>query len=649
VVTEIFSFVVLGVILGAGYAIAALGLVVTYTTSRVFNIAHGAVGMVSAFVFWEIAYNQKWLPPLLALAVVVLVAAPTFGVVIERVMMRRLTDAPVSVSLVVTVGLLVLLFGVAQTIWPPKGRFVPGFFPDSGFDIGDTRVQAGDVLTFVAALAVAGGLYLLLNKTRLGAAMRATVDNRGLLALHGGRPAYLGSFSWGLGAGLAALAGCLLAPTVQLDYYGLTFLVISAYAAAMLGRLQSLPRTFAGAIALGVIQTLVNAYVPNSFGVLRPAVPALFLFLLLLFLPQVQLRIGQVKGIVSVPVPSLQRSLVSGAVLLGGVMVFSTLLSVTQKGQLALGFVFALVMLSLVLLTGYGGYVSLGQFSFVGLGALIVARTHSGSPLVLLLATVATGLIGGLVALPVLRLRGLYLALATLAFAQFMDKTIFVTDRFGFGQGGSLIARKLDLFGVRLTSASAYLALCTFAFAAVGIGVLALRRGRYGRLLIAQRDSPAACGTLGVSLTWTRVGLFALSSSIAGLAGGIYAGLQESVGALPFQLLQSLPLLLLAVVGGITSVTGAAIGGIVLELLPILADKVPSVAGLVFLLIGAAAVALGRNPNGVASLAFTSTRSLNRRFRPRSVGTSRPTGGFVPSYAGGGDLLREEVSVGAAP
>src|SRR5205085_509412 len=160
---------------------------------------------------------------------------------VERLAMRRLTDAPVAVSLVVTVGLLVILFGVAQYFWP-QGEARPYASLFHALDTHDisifsVNISWNQLVTFLLAGGVAAGLYILLNRTRTGTAMRAVVDNRGLVALYGGRPSLMSSLSWAGGAGLAALAGILLTAESFLDYYNLTFLVVNAYAAAMLGKL----------------------------------------------------------------------------------------------------------------------------------------------------------------------------------------------------------------------------------------------------------------------------------------------------------------------------------------------------------------------------------------------------------------------------
>ncbi len=639
-VEEFFAYTVIGIVIGSAYAIAASGLVLTYATSRVFNIAHGAIGMFMAFGYWELAVNRG-LPQWLAALLVVLVAAPLFGALIERFMMRGLAEAQVSVSLVITVGLLVGLLGAAQTIWPPAARQVKGFLPGNNLTIGSVVVSANDVITVVMAILVAGGLYVFLSKTRLGIAMRAVVDSDVLVGLHGVKPDRLSTLSWAGGSALAALAGILLVPRVGLDYYALTLLVISAYAAAMLGRLKSLPLTFVGAIALGLAQSYVVGYVKaGGFWLgLQPSVPVILLFAILLFLPQVQLRIGQVRGIRAVPVPTLNRSLAVGVGFVVAVWLLSDQLSRANTSRLALGMCYALLMLSLLLLTGYGGFVSLAQFTFAGIGALVVARLNTSSPLALLAGALVAAAVGALIALPILRLRGLYLALGTLAFADMMDKLIFQAS-FAFQYNGILPVKRVSVGGIQLDSERSYAVMAAVVVTVVGILLVAMRRGSFGRLLIAMRDSPAACGTLGVNLTGTRVLVFAVSAGIAGLAGGLLGGLEQSAGATTFQLFNSLPLMLVVVVAGVTSVTGAVLGGIVLMLLPVLQTRYPTLAGLAFLLVGIGAVALGRNPNGLASHVFLVGRFIRDRLPRFGPGAGAPAGRV--------DVLEQEVSLSGA-
>jgi branched-chain amino acid transport system permease protein len=622
--SSLLSFTILGIFTGAAYAIAASGLVLTYSTTRVFNIAHGAFGMVMAFVYWDFSQRQN-IPAWISLGLVLLVVAPAFGLFVQRFVTRGLGDAPVSVSLVVTVGLFVGLIGLAQQIWPPAARSVPQFFNQRGFELGDVFITYHQLLTILLSALVAGGLFLLLNRTRVGTAMRASVDNPDLLKLYGGKPGLVAALAWAIGTSLAALAGILLTPVIGLDYYELTLLVINAYAAAMLGRLKSLPLTFAGAMTLGILQSYAVAYLPSTGDLsgVRAVIPTLFLFAVIIAMPQAQLRVGQVKGIVSARLPSVQRAVTAGAVLVVVVAVLTLSMSASNVLLAGTAATYAMVMLSLVLLTGYGGHVSLAQFTFAGVGALAYAKLDSPNLLGLLLAALIAAAVGALVALPVLRLTGLYLALSTLAFGVLMDKLVFQAS-FAFGFNGSLPAERLAVLGITITDGGTYVLLMTIIFVLMGIGLLQLRRGRLGRILIAMRDSPAACGTLGLNMRWFRVGLFGLSAGMAGLAGALFAGLRQTISATDFQLLSSLPLLLLAVVCGVTSVTGAAIGGVFFMMLPVLQSNYPGLAGLAFVVIGFGAVALGRDPNGLANLLFAVGRKVEQRLWP-SVSRRMPT------------------------
>ena len=627
---KFIAFALPGLFTGAAYAIAASGLVLTYTTTRVFNIAHGAFGMVMAFVFWDFSQRQG-LPVWLSLLLVLGLVAPLTGFLVQRFVARGLGEGPVGVSLVVTVGLFVGLIGLAQQIWPPATRFVPAFFPETSYQVGDAFITAHQLITVLCSVLVAGLLYLLLNRTRIGTAMRASVDNPELLMLFGGRPDRVAALAWAIGMSLSALGGILLASVVGLDYYQLTLLVINAYAAAMVGKLKSLPLTFVGAMSLGLLDSLALGYIPTDSALanVRPVIPALFLFAVIVLMPQAQLRIGQVKGLVSAPVPSLGRSATTGAVVLVLVALLTTGLSEANLLRAGTAATYAMVMLSLVLLTGYGGHVSLSQLTFAGVGALTYAKLDDPTLLGLTISAVVAAAVGALVALPVLRLTGLYLALSTLAFGVLMDKLVFQAD-FAFGFGGALPAGRLSLLGVEVDSTAGYVVVMTAFLILMGIGLLALRRGPIGRTLIAMRDSPAACGTLGLDLRWFRVALFGFSAGMAGLAGALFAGLRGTVGAADFQYFNSLPLLLLAVVFGVTSVTGATLGGIGLMLLPVMQADNPSIAGLIFAIIGFGAVALGRDPNGLANRLFTLGRWLARRLPLTAV----PLGLRLPGLPG---------------
>lgn len=599
--TDLAGFVVIGLVTGAVYAVAASGLVVTYQTSSIFNIAHGAFGMVAAFAYWHLTVALS-MPTFFALVLVVGVLAPAAGAALERVFLRRLVGAPVAATLVATLGLMLALIGAAQIAWPPTTtRLLPGFLPGTAVTLAGVRVTGHELVTVAAAAAVAAVLYVLLRRTRAGARMRALTDDRALLGLAGWRPERIGEASWALGAALAALAGILLAPVLQLDHLLLTLLVVNAYAAAVVGRLRSLPLTFAGALALGLLESVAVPLLPTGGWLqgLRGALPTVFLFAALLLVPEARLRLGRPPAGSAPRVPHVTTAAVWGCALVGLTALAGAWLGAGDAARLGEALAFALVMLSLVLLTGVGGQLSLCQLTFAGIGA-VAAAAVGPSPLALLAAAVAAGATGVLVALPALRLHGLYLALATMAFAVLAERLFFRNTAL-FGLAGSVPVARVPAVGE-----PAFVVVLAAAFALCGVAVVAVRRSRFGRALAALRDSPAACATLGLDPRRTRLVVFALSAAVAGLAGALLGGLRGQVGPGDFEMLRSLPLLLLAVVAGITSVTGALVGGIAYAVLPLLAEQLP-VGGLGLLAVGALALAV-RDPHGVVGAVLAAVR-----------------------------------------
>jgi branched-chain amino acid transport system permease protein len=459
----------------------------------------------------------------------------------------------------------------------------------------------------------------------------------------------MSALSWAIGSSLAALAGVLLVAGIGLDYLQLTLLIITAYAAAVLGKLENLPLTFLGSLILGLATSYAIGYLPSSsyFNGLRTGLPAIFLFLVLVLLPRAPLRVGQIRGIKAVPIPSAVRTAAAGAVLIVAAWALTHVLSQAKSTDLSLAFCYGSIMLSAVLLTGYAGYLSLAPVTFAGVGALTMVKLNTGQPWALLIAAAVTAAVGAVIGLFAIRLGTLYLAIATLAFAELMQYVVFESD-FGFSFGSGKSVPRLDLFGYHVESDAGYFVLTVVVFVAIGALVLWLRRGAYGRLLVALRDSPAACGTLGLNLTFTRIGVFGISAAIAGFAGGIYAQQQQTIGAIQFNIIQNLPLLLALVICGLTSVSGAALGGI---LLMVLTQAPQSISQFAFIAIGAGAMILGRFPNGLVSLAFMAGRAalgLNR-----SPGTAAPTEGqgtVTPTEGSrvepGPGGIREEVTVG---
>jgi branched-chain amino acid transport system permease protein len=567
--------------------------------------------MLAAFAYWQLTIGWGWPVPV-ALAVVLLIGAPAFGLFVERVVMRPVQALGDAERLVMTVALLSGLIASARWIWNPNvPRSLPTFFPNAApLRIGPTTVTWHQAITMIVAVAVAAGLRVLLYRTRTGTEMRATVDDRALAGLTGADPERAHRVAWVISTQLAAVGGILIAPELTLDASQLSLLIVSAYTAAIFGRLRSLPLTFAGAVVVGGLESYLTGYLPqqNSYLLgLRLAAPALLLFAALLVFPHRRLH-GRTRRLRPVPAPSMRGSATFAAAIIAFGVILASVLSqadlITYGAILSLG----VVALSYVPLAGYAGQISLCQLSMAGIGAVTWAHLGAhGEFWALLVAVAVSAAAGAVIAVPALRLSGIYLALGTAAFAVILDQWVFTLPSFKvlgvrislFDQGSVNVVGP-RLFGWRLTSGSAMLMLAAVCLALASLGVAALRRGRFGRRLIALRDSEAAYATLGGNLLIARVAVFALSAGIAGLGGALYAMQQQSITADLFGFVAGLPLFLVAVVGGLTSIgdglfTGLAYGGSFTALV----EVVPGASNLAAILPGLAGIGLGSNPDGV--------------------------------------------------
>lgn len=599
---QFLAFGIVGLSTAAIYAVIGSGLVLTYTTTGVFNFAHGAAGMISAFVYWQMTIGWGWPVPI-ALVAVLLVFAPLFGLVFGKALAptQGLGDAE---KLVMTIALLSGLIVLARWVWDPnKSRSLPRFFADkSSIDLGAVTITWHQALTMGVAVVVAVALRILLFRTRTGAEMRATVDDRALVGLTGADPGRANRVAWILGIELAAVGGILIAPTVALDAAQLSLLIVSAYTAAIFGRLRNLPMTFAGAVVVGLMESYLTGYLPQNEYLpgLRLAAPALLLFLALLMFPHGRLR-GRDRKLKPVPLPTINGSMAFAATIVVFGLFLATMLGEADLITYGAMFAWGVIALSYVPLLGFAGQISLCQLSLAGVGA--VAYSHLGPDgqwWALLAAMAIAGVVGAVVAIPALRLSGVYMALATAAFAVVLDRWIFTLPSFEllgvrialFDQGSvSLVGP--DLFGWKLNTTAEITVFAAVCLAVAGLGIALLRRSRFGRRLIALRDSEAAYATLGGSLLAARVLVFALSAAIAGLGGALYGMQLQAVAPDQFNLVAGLPIFLIVTIAGLGAVGAGLFTGLVfagpLNVIPVLwpglqnlAQVLPSLGGIAF-------------------------------------------------------------------
>lgn len=636
-----------GLITGAVFAIAASGLVVTYSTSGVFNFAHGALGMLSAYVYWDLRVNDHHTWPLLpkghwpaplALGFVLLVFAPLLGALLYRVVIRGLQGTSEIVKLVVPISVLLAAIGLANWVWKPteSHSIQPFFGADHKVTLFGVVLLWHDLTILFVAIALAVGLRVLLYRTRVGVSMRGVVDDRPLLELNGARPDRVSLVSWMIGVALSALAGILITPFQggSLSSTLLTLLVINAFAAAMFGRLRNLPMTFVGAVVLGFATRMAfqrpTGLMPKSFdwgGNLRLAVPMILLFVVLLVLPQDRLR-GAValRSRERFALPSMNDAYIGAIVFVVCIFLLSRIMAASPLLTLSDAVAASIIILSLVMLVGFAGEVSLATMAFAGIGGTVLyhhvghgAESRAGA-MSFVIALVVTALVGAVIALPALRLRGLYLALATAAFSLAVEQLLFkeytVSRRiypatlilliaFGLGavyrgfrarriQGvliaamasgaviafaatnpwlrneqwspifpnGDLEVPRPRLFGIDFTPQHDFLLLLAVVFALLGVAMIGLRRSAYGRRLTAMKNSPAACATLGMNVVRLKLSVFMMSAAIAGLGGCLFAQEIGAVTADRFNLFESMTMLMLLVVAGAGYVSGGLTAGL---------------------------------------------------------------------------------------
>jgi branched-chain amino acid transport system permease protein len=645
-----WPFVVIGVFTGGLYGLAAMGMVLTYKTVGVFNFAYGAIAMFCAFTYWQL-HDQWGLTAWVAMPILFLVVAPVMGVLLEA-LFRPLSGAAVEVVIVVSLGVLAALSAGAGLLWPQDEHLQP-IFPVSTFVVG-THLHVGyDQLgTLLVSLTVAALLWALLRRTRFGTSTRAVVDNPDLADMIGVHGDNVRRVAWILSCVFAALVGILISPTQGLDANQLVLVVIYAFAPAVLGILFGLPAAYIGGLALGIAVSMISKY-SNSGTVanVEAALPYLALFTLLVIFGArlksagsgaVAQRLSSLRGFTTTRrarAYGLDRNLLVGV----GAFVVALLVPVAVPGPklnfVTQGIIYALIALTLVVLTGWAGQISLAQFSFVGVGAFTaghLAGSHGQhflcAILIGMLLAAPLGIIVGLVSL---RLSGLYLALATLAFALVMDNIVFNRNDVSGGLTGITVPRP-QIFGLSFSGRASLYELVVVFFGVVAILAYALRQGPIGRRLHIVRDSPLAASTLGVNLTVTKVVVFVICAMVAALGGAFYGALQQAITPQDFMWSASLELLLLVVLGGRSLIAGAVIAGAV-YVIPQLPGIPTEVTKVIPLLIAVGVIGLAQEPEGSVALAQRQTRLVLGVLRPLPGRQQRPTAPSprpaVPSHA----------------
>jgi len=655
-VAQAIQFAILGLGAGAAYTLLAQGIVLIYRGSGIVNFAHGGIAMFTAFFCFLSLVDQRGWPVEVAIPTSVLLGA-LLGIVIQNGILRFMrTTAPI-VRLVATLGVLIILQGLAgQKLWDTEFHQIDQFLPTHnytlhdwfGFDgeLGRVVVQQDRLILLGIAIVLTFVLWAFTKFTRVGLAISAGAENERAAAALGWSPNFLATVTWAIGGATAGLAGILLAPNAGLSLTVFTIVVtVSALAVALIGGFKSFPLTLLGGIALGVAESEVLTYstditkfLHDTFGIengatgLQRALP----FLVIVVVLVVRGKALPLRSHVLERLPDLGTGLVTRWFLVTGIaaLLFLNGFAFDAKWSTAVftSLIVGVFVLSIVVLTGFAGQLSLAQYAIGGLAALFASRlvgdAHWPAELAFLAGVVFAILVGVVFAIPALRTRGVNLAVVTLGLGFAVQQVVFSNEFFTGDFGSVTNIGRIKVFGWDVSSAEhpeRFLVVCLAVFVAAALMVANLRRSTSGRRLIAVRNNERAAASLGISVFGAKLYAFAVGAAIAAFGGILLAFKDTTVVYGRYAPFESINTVGNAVAGGVGWVLGSVFGGLMgvggVGTIPLdwinLGSWLVTFGGITLILI----VIL--NPNGIASVVLNDERGLGKlrvrlRRKPRA-------------------------------
>ena len=522
----LLPFIVSGIATGSIYGLAGAGLVLTYKTSGIFNFGYGALASVAAYVFYFLHVDHGWSWPV-AFAVSVFGVGPVLGVLMER-FARALADKPVSTKILGTVGLVLLVQGLATVKYGADTIPVDQYLPKAtdSFELGGVNVSYPQLWVTLIALVGVLALFVLFRFTRSGLSMRAVVDDAELVSMQAISPTRVRQTAWLIGSTFAALSGVLLLPFVGLNAITLTLLVVQAFGAAAIGYFSNIPLTFLGGVVIAIGADVSTKYVltVSWLSGLPASLPFLVLFLVLLVTPRRRLvppssilRRQQLRY----QAPGRVRA-VTGVLVFAALALVPLLVSGTKLPFFIVGLTQMIILLSLGLLVRTSGQVSLCHSVFAAIGAVAFSQLAVDHHWPWLLAVLVGGLVvvpvGAIIAIPAIRLSGLFLALATFGFGILVEQLLY---------SQSWMFTPLDTGRVMPRPSFAqddktfYYVVLAFVVVVAAV-IVAIHGSRLGRILRGLADAPVAMATMGLSTNVTRLIVFCISAFLAGIGGILY-------------------------------------------------------------------------------------------------------------------------------
>lgn len=531
------NYLVPGLTNGATYAIIAIGLVLTYKTTGVLNFAHGGFGAAAAYLFYQFRVKDD-LPWFWAFVLALVIVGVGGGLLMAGIG-ALLQEAPDVLVVAATVGLLVFLQSLMTAIYGRSTILFDAYLPqDVVFTAGDVRVAWDDLIKIGFAVASAVALALVFGKTRIGKETTAVVDDPNLLSLHKVNPFVVRARAWILGISFAAIAGMFLAPVLGISADTMVLLVIAAYGAAAVGLFKSLPLTIVGAFGIGILV----AYLPsqtagsshNFITTLPQQIPFIVLFGIFLVTPKRYLQDLGVRRIRPLsPIREFSPSVNAGGLALLALFLVTAPIWVSDAdiNQWASGLGYAIVFAALSLLVWTSGQVSLASMAFAAIGAATTGHMLANGaswPVAVLIGALMTLPFGIIIAIPSIRLAGVYVAVATFGFGIVIQQVVYPMGAF-FGE----VERRVDvprpvILGVDFTSNNGYYFLALITLGLVMALILAIRRSRLCLMLRAMSSSPAAVEAHGASVTLMKITVFCISGALFAVGGATIAGVPQS-------------------------------------------------------------------------------------------------------------------------
>ena len=593
------AYLAMGIGNGAVYAALGLALVMTYKSSGVVNFATGAIALYAAYNYAYLRQGKLFNPipgldakidlgtklgifPALVLAVLI---ATVLGILLYLIVFRPMRTAPALAKAVAAIGIMLVLQALIALRVKDDSPPVRYIFPQGGLTIGGQRVTTDHFWLAAVVIGLAICAALVLRYTRFGIATEAAAESEKGALVTGLSPNRIAVANWALSSAVAGLVGILIAPITTLSPFAYSLFLVPALAAALVGNFTSIGVTVGAGLVIGMLMSEVTklqdvfSWLPK-YG-LGEAVPLVLILAFLLIrgqaLPGRGALIRQDLG----RSPRPNRLLVP--TVLGIIVVIAALYLSSGSLRLAviMSLIFGVIALSQLVITGYAGQVSLAQLTLAGAGAFALARITMDwglpFPLAPLVAVLIATVIGIIVGLPSLRVRGLPLMVATLALAVFLEQAWFQNPDLNgqteqlknLNDGAALRIPDPKIFGIDLAVGSgdgyriSFGVLCLVVLVACALGVAFLRRSRLGAAMLAVRANERSAAASGINVGVTKLIAFAIASFIAGLGGVLLAYQQTVATASTFAVLAGIGLFAAFYIAGVTSISGALLGGII--------------------------------------------------------------------------------------